>query len=147
VNRAFLLQRDEGNILIYGSKATDSVSFKTHGGVERHYLNHGHEAMFLSDNAVAPIYCHEKESATVAKKTEVAQTFSARHTLDNDFEIIPTPGHTSGTTCYLWDNGTHRILFTGDMLVPRNDKWEVVVLDESSPSDYVKSLQQIRELN
>lgn len=147
VNHVFLLKRDKGSILMYGSKSTDLVSFADYGGVNRHYLNHNHEAGFMSKNSVAPIYCHKKERAAVAEKVDVAHTFTTRHKLDDDFEIIPTPGHTSGTTCYLWDNGEHRILFSGDMLVPRNDQWQVVVLDENLRLDYINSLKLIRELD
>jgi hypothetical protein len=38
----------------------------------------------------------------------VDETFSGRHRLDDDFEVIPTPGHTSGATADLWDTGEHR---------------------------------------
>ena len=42
------------------------------------------------------------------------ETFSERHKLGDDFEVIPIPGHTGGATAFLWDSGKHRVLFTGD---------------------------------
>ncbi|MGH3995077.1 MAG: hypothetical protein ACRDSN_21755, partial [Pseudonocardiaceae bacterium] len=110
--RAFLLPREEGNLVVYSSDGLASAfgDFV----VERHYLNHSHEAMFASDPIGAPVYVHEAERPEVAKSLDVRATFSRRHQLEDDFEAIPTPGHTPGTTAYLWDDGDTRYLFTGD---------------------------------
>ena len=37
--------------------------------------------------------------------------------LPDDLEVIPTPGHTSGTTMFLWDNDEHRFLYRGLLCV------------------------------
>ena len=55
----------------------------------------------------------------MAEHARIRATFSRRHMLDEDFEVIPTPGHTSGATAFLWDSGEHRILFTGDTIYLR----------------------------
>jgi hypothetical protein len=46
--RAFLLQRPQGNVLIYstGKLEEDVAALRERGGVERQYLGHWHEAMF-----------------------------------------------------------------------------------------------------
>ena len=74
-------------------------------------------------------------------------TFSKRHMLDDDFEVIPTPGHTPDATAFLWDNGEHRILFTGDTIMLRDGEWKAAVLDSSDRAAYVESLELIRELD
>ena len=66
--------------------------------------------------------------------------------LDDDFEVIPTPGHTPGATAYLWDNGERRHLFTGDTIYLSDGEWVAAVLESSDRDAYLDSLQLIREL-
>ena len=54
----------------------------------------------------------EDERGPVSETVHVAETFSSRHLEGDDFEVIPTPGHTSGATAFLWDSGRHRVLRT-----------------------------------
>ena len=83
----------------------------------------------------------------VEAKAHVRATFARRHLLDHDFEVIPTPGHTSGATAYLWDTGGHRLLFTGDTISLKDGEWVAAVLDSSEREPYVESLELIRELD
>jgi hypothetical protein len=146
--RAFLLRRAPGNVLIYSTTTLGSAgpAIDDLGGISRHYLNHRHEASFASDSVGAPLFVHERERGAVAEKHHVRGTFSKRHTLDDDFEVIPTPGHTSGATAYLWDSGEHRLLFTGDTIYLDDGEWVAAVLDSSDRTSYVSSLELIREL-
>jgi hypothetical protein len=148
VIRAFLLQRSGGNLLIYSVKglASSSTGIKELGGISRHYLNHRHEAGFASSWVEAPLYVHQDERESVAQSYRVAGIFSDRHLVDQDFEVIPTPGHTRGATAYLWDNGSHRYLFTGDTICLSGDDWIAVVLASSDRVAYLESLNLIREL-
>jgi glyoxylase-like metal-dependent hydrolase (beta-lactamase superfamily II) len=147
--RAFLLERDQGNILIYSVSGleSDAAAIEDLGGISRHYLNHGHEALFASDWVSAPLFVHEDERESVEKSYHVRGTFSRRHMLDDDFEVIPTPGHTSGATAYLWDSGRHRFLFTGDTLFLKDGEWVAAVLGSSDRASYIESLELIRELD
>jgi hypothetical protein len=147
--RAFLLKREPGNLLLYSvaGLAADSAAFEKLGGVTRQYLGHGHEAMFLPDPAAAPLFVHEADRASVAKRGEVRDTFSQRHVLEDDFEVIPIPGHTPGATAYLWDSGEHRLLFTGDTIYLDDGEWKGAVLDSSDRSAYIESVEMLRELN
>jgi hypothetical protein len=140
--RAFVLQRERGNLLVYSTDLLDDP-----GDVSRWYLNHSHEAMFVSGSVTAPLFVHERERPSVESKAHVRATFSRRHTLDDDFEAIPTPGHTPGATAYLWDNGEHRFLFTGDTIFLRDGEWVAAVLDSSDRVAYLDSLELIRELD
>ena len=67
--------------------------------------------------------------------------------LDEDFEVIPTPGHTPGATAYLWDTGDHRVLFTGDTIYLRDGEWVAAVLSSSDRAAYIRSLELIRDLD
>jgi Metallo-beta-lactamase superfamily len=147
--RAFLLRRSRGNVLVYSVSGleTDAPAIEDLGGISRQYLNHGHEAMFASDWVDAPLFVHERERDSVAGAYHVRATFSRRHMLDEDFEVIPTPGHTSGATAYLWDSGRHRFLFTGDTIYLDDGEWVAAILDSSDRGRYVESLELIRELD
>jgi glyoxylase-like metal-dependent hydrolase (beta-lactamase superfamily II) len=139
--RAFLLRRSRGNILIYSVSGLEDL-----GEVARHYLNHGHEAMFASDVG-APLFVHERDRAAAAEHYAVRATFSRRHALDDDFWVIPTPGHTPGATAYLWDNGEQRLLFTGDTIFLDEGEWVAAVLESSDRTAYAESLELIRTLD
>jgi hypothetical protein len=136
--RSFLLKRSAGDIQVYNSPA---ARFEP----SRQYLNHGHEAGFGA--ARGPLFVHEAERDAVAEHLHVRATFSRRHTLDDDFEAIPIPGHTPGATAYLWDAGEHRVLFTGDTIYLRHGEWRGALLDSSDRGSYVESLLSIQDLD
>jgi hypothetical protein len=140
--RAFLLEREQGDVLVYSTE-----TLKDPGSVSRWYLNHGHEATFLPESMNAPLFVHEGDREAVAAKTHVRAAFSRRFTLDDDFEAIPTPGHTPGATAYLWDNGEHRFLFTGDTIYLDDGEWVAAMLSSSDRAAYVDSLALLRELD
>jgi hypothetical protein len=152
--RAFLLARNHGNLLVYNGAgvAGDVQVIEDLGGVSRQYLNHRHEAAFgldhVADALRPPLFCHENERPSVSVKGKVSETFSERHRLDDDFEVIPTPGHTSGATAFLWDSGQHRILFTGDTIYLREGDWVAALLAGSSDrAAYLRSLELMRDLD
>jgi hypothetical protein len=136
--RAFLLARPKGDIMVYNApEATFEPS--------RQYLGHSHEAGFGA--ARGELFVHEADRDAVAEHMHVRATFSRRHTLDDDFEAIPIPGHTPGATAYLWNSGGHRVLFTGDTIYLRDGEWVAAVLGSSDRAAYVESLKLIRELD
>jgi glyoxylase-like metal-dependent hydrolase (beta-lactamase superfamily II) len=147
--RAFLLQREAGNLLIYSTTGleSDAAAMVDLGGISRRYLNHWHEAMFVSHHVPGPLFVHENDRASAAKRTHVDRTFSTRHIVDDDLEVIPIPGHTGGATAYLWTTGRHRFLFTGDTIYMNEGAWVAAVLESSDRESYVNSLELIRELD
>jgi glyoxylase-like metal-dependent hydrolase (beta-lactamase superfamily II) len=152
--RAFLLQRGQGNLLVYSAPTVvdDAPAIEELGGISRHYLNHWHEARFgggdrIAARFAAPLFCHENDREPVSETAEVAGTFSLRHMAGDDFEAIPIPGHTAGATAYLWDSGRHRCLFTGDSLYLREGEWVAAVLESSDRGAYIESLGLIRDLD
>jgi glyoxylase-like metal-dependent hydrolase (beta-lactamase superfamily II) len=147
--RTFLLRREPGNLLIYSTRGLGpaAAAIEEIGGISRHYLNHRHEAMFSSDWVDAPLFVHERERRSVERSYAVHETFSSRHSLYDDFEVIPAPGHTSGATAYLWDSGENRLLFTGDTIYINEGEWVAAVLESSDRALYIESLELIRELD
>jgi glyoxylase-like metal-dependent hydrolase (beta-lactamase superfamily II) len=145
--RAFVLERSKGNIAIYSTSGlADDGALRDAGGATRHYLNHWHESMFAPERQVAPVFVHSGDSEDV-ESMPVRATFSRRHLLDDDFEVIPIPGHTPGATAYLWDSGAGRLLFTGDTIFLRRGEWRAAVLDSSDRDAYLESLELIGGLD
>jgi glyoxylase-like metal-dependent hydrolase (beta-lactamase superfamily II) len=143
--RAFVLERDAGNLLVY---AAATMTPELAGDVRAQYLNHWHELAVGGAGSVhAPLHIHAADRAVAEDTHPVAHTFDARTTLDDDFELVPIPGHTPGATAFLWDSGDHRMLFTGDSLYLRGDEWIVAVLADSDRDAYIESLQLIAELD
>jgi hypothetical protein len=147
--RSFLIQRARGNFLVYSTAGleADGSAIDALGGISRQYLNHRHEALFASDWVAAMLVVHEEEEPSVERRHAVGATFASRHTLGEDFEVIPTPGHTPGATAYLWDNGSQRVLFTGDTIYLDGGEWVAAVLASSDRRAYVQSLELIRGLD
>lgn len=148
--RAWILERPAGDLLVYstGALEQDADAIRAHG-IERQYLNHWHEAgIGLPPESLGlRLIHHAAEEAHVREQGGHGSTFDRPFTLDGDFEAIPIPGHTPGATAYLWDNGEHRMLFTGDSLYLDGEDWRVAVLDSSDRAAYVESLELIGELD
>ena len=152
--RAFLLQRDHGNVLLYGAAAMAPHADEAAalGGIARQYLNHAHEATPEADAIArrfgAPLLVHAGDAEEAGRTATVHHTFTRRHHLDGDLEVIPVPGHTPGATAFAWDTGEHHVLFTGDTLYLRDGEWRAALLDGISDRDaYVASLELIGELD
>ncbi len=149
--RAFLLERPAGNLLLYstGALAGELDALRRAGGAQRQYLNHWHESLwgFAPPELHARLIVHAADAPEVERRGGEAATFDRPFQLDGDFEAIPIPGHTPGATAYLWDNGDHRLLFTGDSLYLSGERWRAAVLDSSDRARYLESLELIRELD
>jgi glyoxylase-like metal-dependent hydrolase (beta-lactamase superfamily II) len=139
--RAYTLRRPTGDILIYSASGAGGRD------VSRQYLTHSHEAAFGADTFARDLFVHAGDAEEVARRTHVRATFSRRHTFEGDFEVIPIPGHTPGSTAYLWDDGEHRYLFTGDTIYLRDGEWVAALLESSDRAAYLQSLALLRELD
>ncbi|MGH3119033.1 MAG: MBL fold metallo-hydrolase, partial [Gaiellales bacterium] len=120
--------------------------------VSRQYLNHGHEAMFITDQVAAPLFVHEGDRDSVAKVAHVRGTFSRRHMLDADFEVIPTPGHTPGHQSLVVETSDGTIVLAGQALQSRAE-WEGATEPSASgrssapdPHAYERSVERLRAL-
>jgi glyoxylase-like metal-dependent hydrolase (beta-lactamase superfamily II) len=141
--RAFLLRRPLGDLAIYANEHTG----RGLEGATRQYLGHWHEAMVAGGPSGLPVFVHDADRAEVVPAMPVRGGFTLRHKLGSDFEAIPIPGHTPGSTAYLWDSGRHRFLFTADSLyLSRDGSWRAAVLESSDRDRYVQSLEKLRAL-
>lgn len=131
--RAFTLDRPAGDLVVYAAPG-----LVDRGGITAHYINHWHETAVGSAYVDAPRLIHEADAAK--SEVAIARTFSGRQTVGDDFELIPIPGHTPGSTAFLWN----RILFTGDQIYLRGDEWIAAVLDSSDRAAYIESLELLK---
>lgn len=150
--RSFLLARPAGNLLVYQAAtiADEATALDELGGVTRQYLGHEHEAGngsdWVTERFGAPLYVHEDDAARARERSRIAETFATRHTLSDDFEAIPIPGHTPGSTAYLWDSGEARVLFTADSVYWLEGRWIGVLLDHGQRERFIESLELLRSL-
>ena len=147
--RSFILERPQGNVIVYNSPGLSDAAdeIRALGTPTRLLINHGHEAMYGRPQLDVPVFVHERDRADIAQSFPVAGTFTERQMIDDDLEVIPTPGHTPGTTSYLWDSGTHRFLFIGDSLWVQAGDWKAVVLGDSDRTASLASLRLISDLD
>ena len=132
--RAFLIERDAGNVLVYSAPTVDAAAVGALGGVDAILLNHWHEAEFGAGAAVADALGAPLAGERAGPLPE----------LGPDVAVVPIPGHTPGATAYLW-NG---VLFTGDSVFGRDDgEWSAAALESSDRVAYVESLERLRELD
>ena len=147
--RSFVLARPTGNVVVYNSPGLTlaASAIEDLGGATRLLVNHAHEGMFGDPGFDLPAYVHERDRVEIARSMRIHGTFDRRQFIDDDLEVIPTPGHTAGTTSYLWDSGTHRFLFTGDFIWIEEGEWKAVVLSPSLRAEYLESLRTVRDLD
>lgn len=159
---AYLLLRESGNILFYNTgreavgtpdDAADLRKIEQLGGITHQLLGHWHEASpslaTIRERFGAILAVHEHDSGAVERHCRAPDlTFKSRQILLGDIEIIPTPGHTAGSTCFLYRSpvgGTY--LFTGDTIVPKGESgWLAFAFeDDDNQSALRSSLALLRE--
>ncbi len=75
--RAYLLEREHGNVLLYGAAALEPhlAEVEALGGLTRQYLNHSHEATPEANTVAqrfgAPLFVHAADSADTARAATV----------------------------------------------------------------------------
>ncbi|MCZ6645193.1 MAG: hypothetical protein O7B79_03035 [SAR324 cluster bacterium] len=153
--RAFLLVRPEGNLWVYGSGQVEAHAefIRGKGGIKKQFLSHSDEAGSFCDRTRelfgAPLTCPEQEKEIVSTKCQVDETFNEDGELESGFEFVMTPGHTVGSSCYLWHTLAGNILFIGDNLSPDKDGvWRAILLRKglNVRDEIIHSLGKIRNL-
>jgi hydroxyacylglutathione hydrolase len=146
---AYLLLRAEGNVLFYGSgRPDDHQRIRELGGITRQYLSHRDEAgpplVRIRQMFGSILCCHRLEEAAVSEACPVDLTFQQREIHLPDIEIIPTPGHTDGSTCFLVISPHEKTyLFTGDTIFPSKGSWGTFVMPDAGGRkvDLINSLK------
>jgi glyoxylase-like metal-dependent hydrolase (beta-lactamase superfamily II) len=151
---AYLLVRCAGNVLFYSSGHSDEYQhIQELGGITHQYLSHRDEAgpalVRIKQLFGSKLCCHRLEERAVSEACPVDLTFQTREIHLGDIEVISTPGHTDGSTCFLFKSPHGKTyLFTGDTIFPSNNSWETFVMPKEggSKSDMIDSLKLLRSL-
>lgn len=139
---AYLLTRDSGNVLFYNTghdHERDAIGEL--GGADWQLLSHqdelGASILRLHERFGTQLGGHERERDEFARIRTPDRLFDRREVLLDNIEVIPTPGHTPGSTCFLVASPTgKRYLFTGDTLYRGDDgTWKPGYIDGMSDRD------------
>ncbi|WLS05235.1 MBL fold metallo-hydrolase [Shinella oryzae] len=148
VVRSFLIMGGGGTLAIYNapglSEAKDTI---IETGVPRSLLmSHWNEAIYGAPDLEVKPYVQSADLDRTRRTIQNIRRFEEY--LDNlpELEIIAAPGHTAGSTMFLWTCGSHRVLFSGDSIWNNGGRWEAVVLSESNREEYIGSLETVAEL-
>jgi hypothetical protein len=153
-SHAYLLTRPDGNILFYGTGVSDDFKpIHDLGGIARQYLSHRDEAgpslVKIKQEFGSALCCHELEAKAIRSICTADVTFDAHEIQLGNIEVIPTPGHTSGSTCFVYRSPHGKTyLFTGDSIFPDGQSWGIRVqfFAGGRNSDLKNSLRLLRDL-
>jgi len=152
---AYLLTRPQGNILLYNtSRPSAWPVIEELGGIAWQLLSHedevGSSLQTIRARFGAKLGIHEAEREAAARFRAPDLLFSEPGALIDGVQIIPTPGHTPGSTCFqvIGEQGL-RYLFTGDTLYrAKHGLWRAGMIDgHSNRSQLRSSLQLLRTLS
>jgi glyoxylase-like metal-dependent hydrolase (beta-lactamase superfamily II) len=133
---AYLWRRPGGNVLFYCPAGdSDFDAMDELGGVSAQYLSHLDEAgpnlARIAERFGRQLHAPAAELEQIGKQGRVDVPVDAIRYVDgNGVEVLPTPGHSAGSTCYAV-TGVHgdRYLFTGDTIFPAGDgTWSTFVV-------------------
>ena len=139
---AYLWTPSSGQNILFYSPGSDQDFDRLEqlGGVARQYLSHQDEAgpmlRTVAGHFGSRLYAPAAEAAEIGAHAPIDTAVSERGVDDAGVEVIPTPGHTPGSTCYLvpGHNG-RRYLFTGDTLLRYAEGWRVGYIPGYSDKD------------
>ncbi len=139
---AYLWTASSGNVLFYNTTLEHEIDNMAEiGGVARQYLSHQDEIApslrTIKQRFGSTLHCSAVEADLVAKTCPPDGTFDERHVALDGFEVIPTPGHTPGSACFLV-HSEHGLtyLFTGDSIFRGAEgKWFAGYIPDFSDRD------------
>ena len=125
---AYLWRGPSGNILFYSPASdADFDAIDALGGVSAQYLSHLDEAgpmlARVAERFGSRLHAPAAELDAIGRHASVDVALDAQRHIDaNGVDVIPTPGHSDGSTCYLVAGvGGEKYLFTGDTMFPTGD--------------------------
>jgi len=151
---AYLWTPPSGENVLFYSTVTDRDfdEIEERGGIAHHYLSHHDEAgpmvRKVAQRFGARLHAGRGDERQIAKVADHVDWLDHREVHGNGVEVIPTPGHTPGSICYLVEGaGDGHYLFTGDTLFAERDgSWAAGNLSFSDPAALKSSLSLLASL-
>lgn len=152
--RAYLLTRSEGNVLFYNTGHVEEIeAMEVLGGVAYQFLSHedelGDSLKLIRKKYAAKLGGHLREKSEFERFVSPDLLFDQRRRYLDCIDVIPTPGHTPGSVCFLVQSKTGKsYLFTGDTLyLSKAGIWKAGYLpgysDRNTLIESLKLLQQL----
>jgi len=132
---AYLFTRAGGNVLFYNTGHEHEIDKMAElGGVAYHFLSHrdelGDSVKRVRERFGARLGGHAREQADFAQVCPPDILFQEPETHLGAIDVIPTPGHSPGSTCFLVRSSHGTYLFTGDTVYLGDDgRWKAGFLD------------------
>lgn len=151
-SHAYLYRRDQGNVLFYNtSKQAELAQFSRLGGLAYQLLSHrdevGESLADIRKRFHAKLGIHQQDQKVLNDVFPPDLVFKQRQSLLDDVEVIPTPGHTEGSVCFLVHSPSGKYyLFTGDTLYLSDRGWQPGMLSFSNQSALTDSLHLLQTL-
>jgi glyoxylase-like metal-dependent hydrolase (beta-lactamase superfamily II) len=149
------VKRKAGNLVLDASRV-GSISeafdeIEALGGVKAAVISDRHlggaSTNEIAERFGAKIYCSSVEAEAMGhrvNKVHIDRVLPlARHTVEGDVLLVPTPGHTDGQFSTLVKVGKARVLFTADFVWRENGRWRPGNL---SRKKMLKSFEGLRDL-
>ncbi|MGE2688941.1 MBL fold metallo-hydrolase [Mycolicibacterium pulveris] len=125
---AYVWRRPTGNVLFYNPASdADFDAIDALGGVSAQYLSHQDEAgpnlARIAERFGRRLHAPAAELEVISAHGHVDVALGdQRHVDHNGVEVLPTPGHSPGSTCYLVTGvDGAKYLFTGDTMFPTKE--------------------------
>jgi hydroxyacylglutathione hydrolase len=137
------------NALFYSTASdADFDALEELGGVADHYLSHRDEASpmlaRIADRFGSRLHAPAAELLEIGQHAHVDVPMGSRHVDANGVEVIPTPGHSPGSTCYQLSGAEGTYLFTGDTLIlGENGAWWAGFIPGISDAEALASSLQL----
>lgn len=152
---AYLLTRPQGNILFYNTSRDSAWPvIQELGGIAWQLLSHqdevGQPLQTIRERFGAKLGIHELEREAAAKFCEPDLLFGESAQPVDGVDIIHTPGHTPGSTCFQVTGQDGLVyLFTGDTLYrAEGGVWRAGMIDGYSNGPQLRSsLEKLRTLS
>lgn len=156
ITHSYLLQRDDGNALIYTTNERDELAeIAKQGGVAFHCLSHCHEVdqsqAMIKVAFRSKLCCHRRVEPYFEGSLSPDITFSEpdREFLSGDIEVIHTLGHTDNSVCYRYRSPHGKTyLFVGDVIYLDKGTWKTLIAssDGGEKAEMIESLKLLRTL-
>ena len=145
---SYFIKRESGNFMVDSPRFVRQLAdrIKDLGGVEKQLLTHIDDAadtdkyweVFQSIR-----YLHADDSREKTAHFEKLMEGEEDFAIDEDIIVIPVPGHTKGSVCFLYQN---KYLFTGDHLAFSKDLGHLYAFKTACWYDFDTQIKSMKKL-